>query len=171
MIPATNRPYAAAASQATGPPSSGAWVIPSSKFKPAAGPHERGAEDGVLHPAVISQDAPRRARRPRSGWTDEPLGQRQHAGRRQQAHAPEPGRERPIETRPEGSGRPGRSSAVDLDVEHVVEGRARRVEDHRGDRPAAASDPARPASRLTSSQPARLSAAAVKTLGSRTSCR
>ena len=51
VIPATNNPYASAASQATGPPRAAACVIPRRKFNPRQAPMTTGPSHVRFRPA------------------------------------------------------------------------------------------------------------------------
>ena len=101
---------------------------PQQQVEPAAGAHEDGAEGRVLHPGVVGQDAggedDGHDRR-----DDRTAGQGQRRAE-QQPQAAQPGG-RPDGNPPGGQGAARPLGAVDLEVEHVVEGRARGVEHHR----------------------------------------
>ena len=104
--PGDEEPVGERRDQRDGPPSTGAWVIPRSRFRPRQAPMNSGAEPGVLQPGVIGQDA-----RGEHGGHDraatEPLA-RARAGAEASPSPPSQAAVR-LEHRPEGRGRPGRS--------------------------------------------------------------
>ena len=168
VTPTTKRASEPAASQPIGPPRCCGLAHPQEQVEPPAGPHHLGAEDGPLQAGVVAEHARRPAPGPPPGST---TSRSARPGRgRGPAGSPQPGGEPPRDpARGQGAARP--LLQVDRVVEDVVQRDPRRVDRHRRRRRAGASARMRPGAPPTSSQPARLSAAAVKTLGRRTSWR
>src|SRR5208337_4800027 len=97
----------------------------------ATRPHDPGAQDGALQSRIVSQDD----RRKHAG-NDQAGGRTAQPGHERsddQTDGPQPAGKRPRDS--SGGDRPaGPLLPVDLGGEHIVQGHARGVEDHRGDR-------------------------------------